>query len=744
MQPEGGFGGPIDRMHRSWGVGIAIVCTASGAVRAEPARAAVRGRVVDASGAPVRDATVTIEASSTTARTDADGRFELGDVPLGDTLVVTKDGYAAALATATAGPTDVVLPPAGLAGETIAVHGELPPAAPGAMRATRDELASMPGTGGDLMQTLSALPGVASTAIPLGATGVVIRGSSPQDSRILIDGFDVPVLYHDLGFRSVIREQAIDELDYIPGGFDVSTGRATSGIIRLTTRAGGDGPRVQVDSSTGDVGVLAQGRAGDLRYMVAVRRSVIDLLLPLVLPDDLDLSFVTVPRYYDEQLRLDYKLSSHWDVRLSSVGSDDALDLYTDHQDNRDHHFADRTRFVRGIAAARYVDGPWRADLALSGIAQQHDSELGAVQHLHVTAPAVTGRAEIERRADELGGLSDISWRIGGEATHTRYGLDVALPHDTVEGESMPGYDPADTSLHALGRIVTDDLAAWTMASASAGPRVRATAGVRVDAFTRGGDVAVQPRGELAVRLTPALVARLSAGAYTRPPEYQSELLATGLHPERATQLIAGLDYVPLDGVRIQGSIYDTERRDLVTRAPTGELTSAGRGTSHGAELAATLRRGPWFAWLAYSYAHATRIDAPGAAPRTFDFDQPHHLEALASYRVGRWTFGARFRLLSGLPYTPVMATVFDSDRNLYIPIYGPVNSARTDLHHELDLRIEHRSTWGPLKITRYLDLQNVYLNQTTVTYLYSYDYSQRMALHWLPILPIVGMRAEW
>jgi hypothetical protein len=736
--------GPSALMRWCLAVAIAVLCAAVRPLRAEPApHAAVHGRVVDAQGAPVRDASVTIEAAATTVTTDPDGRFELANAPTGETLVVAKDGYATTLVMASDGAADIVLP-LEAQGEIISVHGELPPAAPGAMHVRRDELQGMPGTGGDLLQALSVMPGVASTAVPLGTTGVVIRGSSPQDSKILIDDFEVPALYHALGFRSIVREEAIDSLDYLPGGFDVGFGRATSGIVSMTTRAGGDGPRVEADSSSGDVGLLVQGRAGNLRYLAAFRRSVIDLFLPLLLPDDLDLSLVTVPRYYDEQLRLDYQLSSRWGVRVSSVGSDDALDLYTDRAEDRAHHFADRTRFLRATAAASYANGPWRAKLALSGIAQQHDSELGAVQHLRVTSPAVTARAEVERYAGELAGATGVAWRLGGEAVHTRHGFDVALPEEAREGEPAPAPDPRDTSLRSAGHLLTNDLAAWTTVAGNLGPRVHTTLGVRVDAYARTDDVAVEPRGELAIRLTPSLVARVSAGAYSRPPEYQSELLTPTLHAERATQLIAGVLYDPADGIRIQASIYDTIRRDLVTRDATGALTNAGRGTTYGAELAATLRRGPWFGWLAYSYAHSTRVDAPGEPSRWFDYDQPHHLEALGSYRTGTWTFGGRFRLLSGLPYTPVVATIFDSDRNLYRPIYGPVNSARADLHHELDLRIERRSTWGPLKITRYLDVQNVYLNQSAVTYFYNYDYSQRTALRWLPILPIVGVRVEW
>jgi len=286
---------------------------------------------------------------------------------------------------------------AGSHAETIEISGEAPPPSPGAAELDRSAATWIPGHGNDVVRALTAMPGVVNFQLPIGYSGVVIRGSSPQDSKILIDDFEVPTLYHDLGFRSIVREEAIDTLDYIPGGFDVAFGRATSGIVRMTTRAGSDGARVEADNSSGDLGALVQGKSGDVRYMLAFRRSVIDLLLPLVLPSDLDLSFTTVPRYYDEQLRLDYRLSPRWDLRLSSIGSDDALEVYTDHAQASEHRLADRTRFLRATAAAQYTDGPWHATLALSGIAQQHDSALGAAQHLRVTAPAVTLTAEIER-----------------------------------------------------------------------------------------------------------------------------------------------------------------------------------------------------------------------------------------------------------------------------------------------------------------------------------------------------------
>jgi hypothetical protein len=628
------------------------------------------------------------------------------------------------------------------ADETITVTGDAPPEVQGAGVLVRGDLERLPGGGNDAIRSLDAMPGVVNFQLPLAESGVVIRGASPQDSRILVDGFEIPRLFHDIGFRSIVPAEALDQIAYLPGGFDVGFGRATSGIVDVTTRAGGDGAHQQAEVSSADGGVLAQGAIPGGRYLVAFRRSVIDQLLPALLPDDLDLSLTTVPRYYDEQLRIDYAPSSRWSLRLSSVGSDDVLALYTSHRLAPDKRLYDRTRFARVTAAARYRDPGWTADLAVSGIAQQMEFERGAHQHLSVTAPGITARGEATRWLGDVAGLGAVSWRIGGEIAVSRSAIDLALPRDRREGEPIGPDDPMDTSQRFTGAIWTRDVAAWTAASAALDPRIQLTAGLRLDAFERIRAIAVQPRAELAIAIAPRITARLSAGAYRRPPEYQTELLDAALAPERATQLVGGIAIQPRDAVRIQASTYYIDRSRLITRAGD-RLTNDGRGTSYGTELLGTLHHGPWFGWLSYAYSHSIRVDQPGTAPRLFDYDQPHALNLAASYRFGRWQLGGRFRLYSGLPQTPVLGAVFDSDSNLYTPIYGPVNSDRAPIHHQLDLRLDRQWRWGPLKMTYFLDIQNVYFNQSTIGYLYSYDYQQRTAFRALPILPSAGLRGE-
>ncbi|HEX3758076.1 MAG TPA: TonB-dependent receptor, partial [Kofleriaceae bacterium] len=718
------------------------------AAPADPGEAphAVSGRVIDAHGRGVAGARVAVEGSAIAARTDRDGRYRLAGVADGASLVIEAPGLQTGLATvAGAEVDDVVLRSEAEATETIEVHGEPPPSTPGATTIERGEAERIPGTGGDLVRTLTAMPGVLNQPLPTGPAGVVIRGSAPQDSKILIDGFEVPLLYHTIALRAILPVEAIDSLDYIPGGFDVSYGRAASGIIALKTRAGGDRRSEQAEISVLDGGVLVQGPAdAHTTYMVAFRRSTIDLVLPYLIPSSVNLSLTTVPNYYDLQARIDRELSSRWTVSLSTIGSIDTAELFADKMQSADKRFFIQTEFVRVTGSARWHDGPWSAVLALSEMPQGFDFERGAAQHAKIQQLSSAARGELTGTARGVAGLSDLTWRLGGEANVTRSDLDLAIPTPPHNGVKMVmgqgTSDPNDTSTAFAGVVWTPDFGAWTELTAGLDPRIHLTAGLRVDGFARTGDVAVQPRGQLQVKLSDATTARLAAGAYRRPGEYQDELLHD-LRPERATQVIAGLEHQVRDGFRVQTSLYYTDRSHLITSDAQGVLGNQGRGTTYGAELLATLRDGPWFGWLSYSYSHSTRVDYPGAPEQLFQYDQPHSLNAAASWRHGAWQLGARFELYSGTPYTPVVGSTYDSDSNVYTPSYGPANSQRTPIHHQLDLRVDHTWQVGRMALTGFIDVQNVYLNDTITSYSYNYDYSQSYAFTGLPIIPSLGLR---
>ncbi len=731
--------------------GPAFAQPAAGSAPTAPAVAPLTGKIIDArSGEAIAGATVQIDGDAGTApaTADDDGAFTIA-AAVGATLVVEADGYQLALVGVEGdAPLTIGLEKVDAVGEVIEISDRAPPAAaPGAAKLYREELATLPGTGGDILASLDILPGVTTPPGGFGnGQGVIIRGSSPEDSRILLDGFDIPQLYHLFG-RSIIPTEAVAGLDYLPGAFDVRYGRASSGIVSITSRGGEDRLDGAAEVSIIDAGVVGSGPIGDkARVLASFRRSYVDSWLPSVLPDTIGL--VAAPRFYDGLLRIDGDLASHWSGAVTVVGSDDATELVgDDDQSDDDFRFRIGTRFIRAIAAATWRgDDGGAFDAGVSGLGQDVSFEFGNggdQQFLTTSQLSLAGRAEFSQREDDVAGLRDVLWRVGGEVDPRRFNVELSLDRGPDEGQPVDDRDPVRIGYSNV--VWLTDLAAWTSFEGDLSPKLRLQAGLRVDAYARNEAVPVHPRGEL--RFTPdeRTTLRLAAGRYTRPAEFQEELLTPSLQPESSTQIVLGGERKIGDHGNIQVSLYDSERTDLITRGPSGELINQGRGRSYGAELLATYRGDRLFGWLSTTLAHSTRQDTPTSPSRLFDYDQTLDLVAAATYKTksGKWQFGGKFTFKSGQPYTPILGAIYDSDADTYYRINGEVNSERLAAHHQLDVRIDRIWTFDSWKLSAFLDVQNVYLNAETISYQYNFDYSEQANVESLPIVPSIGLRGE-
>ena len=174
-------------------------------------------------------------------------------------------------------------------------------------------------------------------------------------------------------------------------------------------------------------------------------------------------------------------------------------------------------------------------------------------------------------------------------------------------------------------------------------------------------------------------------------------------------------------------------------------LVNGGKGRIYGLELLAKLNpTGKAFGFASYTLSRSERNDY-GVAWRLFDYDQTHILTLMGGYKFGRgWDFGSTFRLVSGNPRTPIVGSVYDANSDFYNPVYGPVNSARDPLFHQLSIRIEKAWKFKAWQLASYLDVQNVYNHRSQEGLQYSYDYARSKPVQGLPILPSLGLRGEF
>lgn len=153
-----------------------------------------------------------------------------------------------------------------------------------------------------------------------------------------------------------------------------------------------------------------------------------------------------------------------------------------------------------------------------------------------------------------------------------------------------------------------------------------------------------------------------------------------------------------------------------------------------------------FFGWLAYTLSRSERTWADGQPSQVFALDQTHIFTLLGSYVLGAgWEIGARFRYVSGNPYTPCEGGIFSSTSASYLCVNGPNNSGRLPPFHQLDIRVDKTWSFDSFKLGAYLDLINAY-NRSNPDFMdYNYDKTEsRPVSGSLPIVPSLGIRGEF
>ncbi|MFT4979213.1 MAG: hypothetical protein ACI8S6_005123, partial [Myxococcota bacterium] len=257
---------------------------------------------------------------------------------------------------------------------------------------------------------------------------------------------------------------------------------------------------------------------------------------------------------------------------------------------------------------------------------------------------------------------------------------------------------------------------------------------------------------------------RAGIGRYSQFPLLRELIEPAGqpnLTPEWALQASAGVDHDFSAGFSGELTVYHLWLRDLVIGRedrfefvlgppPTPPLdtdayANDATGLSTGAEGLLRYEDPRVAAWLGATLSRSTRVKRPGADRGRFEYDQPLVLTAAGSYKLPRSiSLGARLRLASGNPYTPVANRGFDLDEHTWYPIYDLDNSARMPAFFALDLRIDKAWTFERWQLTGYLDLQNATNRRNVELINWSRDWSEELRVYGLPIIPAFGLKGAW
>lgn len=733
---------------------------------APPAAVTLRG-VVIARGTkkPVVGATVDVGAGAFVATTDATGSFALQGVPPGrHAVVIEGEGFLRFTTEeeVVAGEATQVryhLRRTAKSDYHVEVRGERDKKEVARVTLTAEEIRAVPGTNGDTIRVVQNLPGVARA--PFGFGVLLVRGGAPQDTRGYIDGQWVPVVFHFGGLRSVYPSELVEDVRFYAGNFGVRYGRAIGGAVEVVTRDPDEARwHLVADASLIDAMALVEGPVTDeLAIAASVRRSYVDAVLVTVLPSDVGVSFVLAPRYWDFQLKSRWEPAEGHAIGTNFFGSHDELGFLVEDPQEFDpearEDFRNVTRFTRFTVF-------WEAKLG-AGVTQR--LEVGpAIDHI-----AVQAGADLGFEVDYVGAAIRSDWKVElDEALELTFGLDAigghvtytsGLPQLPVQGQLFMPVAGANL-VRDEERYVWIQPGLWAEALVKPWEGSRIVPGVRLDADQLMGDAWGDARLAAFQAITERTTAKAAVGLYHQPPQIGQLSPALGnpdLRPERAMQYMIGAEQELFEHVSLDLQLYWKELDRLATfttktREVDGvqvplHLASDGVGRSYGGELLLRWKDDErFFAWIAYTLSKSERTNLGSGALAPFALDQPHNLTLVASWRFieSGWQLGGRLRYASGNPFTPFPARVYDVDGDRYMPLQGEPFSERNPDFFQLDVRLDRHFEFEEWRLSTYLDVQNVTNASNAEAQRWNYDFTDRVALSSLPILPSLGVRAEY
>ena len=731
---------------------------------------------------PLGGIDVLIEDLSHSVLTDERGGFEFRGVPAGlHRVLVAIPGYEkfdTEEEVVVGRATDVVYyvreSPLGVPETIVRTRAERKEVAQRTIRI--ETIERIPGTFGDPVKVVQNLPGVARSPFDFGL--LIVRGSGPEDSGVHIDGIRVPQLFHFGGLRSILTPILLDNIEFFPGGYGPAYGRLTGGVLDVgTKRHYEDSVHGLLQADLIDASVAVTGpipRKGGKEnlggFVVAARRSYLDVVLPALAPSTFDLSRTIFPQWTDVQGKVAVRPNKDHDISLLAYWSQDRA----------------ATRIEDpGVATNQSTQGDfsvstdfWRVNLDWSARANDRVSNrlLFAVGQ-DVQRYAVGQFADVEadlfwwmlRDEARLQVDEHLSLRLGVDAIVSKYDFSFEFANFDVR---TFGNDP---NVEREPLSIGDE--GWAFGPAGFAEarlsfledRIKVIPGVRVDGYAIPGQfgfATVDPR--FSFRLSPDLPwkggvksglvdIKGSAGIYHQNPQGYEISESTGnteLLPEESFQFSLGTEFQFTDflSLDVQGfykrldKLVVFQSGDVTTGGSDAAWVNAGDGHIWGAEV--FLRWEEWKnfeGWISFTYQRSRRRDRADEDWYWFDFDQPIILDVVASYKLPYgFRVGGRFRYVSGNPQTPLLDSIYDSDGDSYIGLYGGYNTDRLPNFQALDIRIDKDIVFPTWKLTVYLDIQNVYNHKNPEQTVYNFDYTEKAYLYGLPILPNLGFKAQF
>lgn len=717
----------------------------------------IRGNVYNKStGEPLAFTSIYLEGTSFGALSDNLGFFNISSVPKGDyTLIASYVGFdTLKLAISVRGNQIinkqlVMNESSTLLGE-VSVSGKKQQARTevkiSSLTVTPKEIKALPSTGGeaDIAQYLQIIPGVISTGDQGGQ--IYIRGGSPVQNRILIDGMTVYNPFHSIGIFSVFETEVIRSVDVLTGGFPAEYGGRVSAIVDMKTREGNKTRLSGIASASpflakglieGPISKFKEGKSGSTSFLLTAKSSFIDQTSKTLYKYAFDSSTSSLP----------FKFTDIYG-KISMIGSNgNFLNLFG-------FNFNDKVEYS-GLA-----DLDWSASGGGTNFKLIPSNSSVIVGGNVAFSKYFIQLNEInsEPRSSEIKGVqSNIDFTYFGKNSEFKYGIEfdafstdfnftnfLKIPVSQNDNNTeLAGYFKFRKAFNKW--VIDPSLRLQYYASlkkTSVEPRLGLKYNVSNDfRIKAAGGIYTQ---NLMSSVSERDIVNLFVGFITSPDLIYSKHAVAGFEFDLSNQIDLNVETYYKDFT----SLYTLNRNKRVVAESD---FSKEKGNAYGIDFLLKATFVNWNFWAGYSLGFVNRDDGKQVFPALFD--RRHNVNLVANYLFGRnkvWDAGLRWNMGSGFAFTKIQGFFADNklpnglntnfgldNPDIGIIYSDKINSGRLPYYHRLDFSLKRKIE---LSKKSYIDIIASVTNAYDRKNIFYYNVVQNRRVNQLPILPSLGV----
>jgi outer membrane cobalamin receptor len=606
----------------------------------------------------------------------------------------------------------------------------------------------------DVMRALQLTPGVQGGAE--GSTGLFVRGGTPGQNLILLDGTTIYNTSHLFGFLSAFNPDAVKSVNLIRDGFPARYAGRLSSVVDVTMKDGNQ-EKHRKELSIGIISsrFFAEGplKKQKTSYMAAVRTSYLSLIaLPAAIQyrsgkrDELNSYWM-----YDVNLKLTHEISEREKISLSFFNG---YDTWAVRQRASEDSYDFGLDWGNATLALRHTKALGKS-LFLQNVVNYNYYNYRLINRFNSS----DGKSSFINASSvrDFAGRSDLNWHVSPVFSFNA-GIDLNNQYlrpgrTNYSGESQfLGADSTTqrgTQLNNLGAYLSQQFRPFKGLMLETGIRFN-------QYFTQEKQYSyLEPRLKLnyswrssqeAVQLSFSRMSQpihlLSTNGAGLPNDVWIPATAR-FGPEQSWQVGGGYRWQHRRlGLELGLEGYYKEMRDLidyrqgldyfeVSGQPWQNLVNGeGRGRSYGAEFSLNKTKGKLTGSLSYTWSKTDR-QTPGVNQNQwypFRYDRRHDFALTAQYPLNNgWKIAGTFEYQTGAAVTLPVAIQLTLNESL-VPrfVFGGRNNRRMPDYHRLDIGLSHTTenkrsgeaqTWSFGMYNAYGRLNPYYVDYTAFSY---------------------------